>query len=78
MPYWVERFNRVMYKKSVPMCRLSSEGLERTDFWLESAKDEYPKVERFFDGTSKVTWGGPCGSTCYDKYGTVRTFDLTF
>lgn len=55
-----------------PMAHRDIEELDRDDY--RTSKEPTPsgdqvEVTRFKDGTSRVNWGGPCGSSCYDANG---------
>ena len=55
-----------------PMARRDLESLDRGDYSTakeRTASGSDVEVTRFKDGTSRVNWGGPCGSSCYDANG---------
>lgn len=61
-----------MFRITDPLCYRDLEDLYEGDYKRGIEKGitgEDLEVIRYADGTSKVIWGGPCGSTCYDENG---------
>jgi len=60
------------FRKTSLMCHAPIETLDQSDY--STGKERTPsgnevEVTRFSDGSSKVHFGGPCGSQTYDEYG---------
>lgn len=61
-----------MYRDNKPICneRDSDSKSEKISKIEKGNKDTaYESIVYYSDGSCKVNWGGPCGSTNYDKYG---------
>lgn len=57
--------------KRKKLCYEDRETLDRSDYKDSSVRVNGSDVDvtYYSDGTSKVHWGGPCGSSNYDQYG---------
>lgn len=61
-----------MFKNDKKLCNQDIDKLSKGSF--STKKEKTPsgtsvEVIRFKDGSSKVKWGGPCGSTNYNEFG---------